>query len=195
MEDRRARHAANHWVTKNWTQFTNWKAICCSVAQSDLILCDLMDCSMPGFPVLHHLLEFAQIHVQALDLRLQKRKGHLFMGWGNCRAGLLCWADVWEVGGAGLPYGENWAKILIVSLKSCCSIAQSYPTFRNRMAAACQASLSFSTSQSLHNLKSIELVMSPNHLVLCHPLLLLPSIFPNIRVFSNNSALHNKWAN
>ena len=40
---------------------------------------------------------------------------------------------------------------------------------------------------------SIELVMPPNHLVLCHPLLLLPSVFPSIRVFSNKSALHNRW--
>ena len=56
-----------------------------------------------------------------------------------------------------------------------------------------QASLSFTISQSLLKLMSIESVMSPNHLVLCCPLLLLPSIFPSIRVFSNKSALHIRW--
>ena len=56
--------------------------------------------------------------------------------------------------------------------------------------AAHQASLSFTISQSLLKLMSIESVMPSNHLIHCHPLLLLPSIFPNIRVFSNESALH-----
>ena len=57
--------------------------------------------------------------------------------------------------------------------------------------AACQASLSFTISQSLLKLMSIERVMPSNHLILCHPLL-LPSIFPSIRVFSNESALCSK---
>ena len=56
--------------------------------------------------------------------------------------------------------------------------------------AAHQAYLSFTISWSLLKLMSIESVMPSNHLVLCHPLLLLPSIFPSIRVFSNESALH-----
>ena len=60
--------------------------------------------------------------------------------------------------------------------------------------AACQASLSFSISQSLFKLMSIELVMPSDHLILCHPFLLLPSTFPNIRVFSNE-ALHIRWPN
>ena len=50
-------------------------------------------------------------------------------------------------------------------------------------------------SQSLLKLMSIKLVMPPNHLVLCHPLLLLPSIFPSIRVFSNESAVRIRWPN
>ena len=57
--------------------------------------------------------------------------------------------------------------------------------------ATCQASLSITNSQSL--LKSIELVMPSNHLILCCPLLLLPSIFPSIRDFSNESFLHIRW--
>jgi len=59
--------------------------------------------------------------------------------------------------------------------------------------AAHQASLSITNTWSLHKLMSIESVMPSNHLVLCHPLLLLPSIFPSIRVFSNESALCIRW--
>ena len=59
--------------------------------------------------------------------------------------------------------------------------------------AAHQASLSITSSQSLLKLMSIKSVMPSNHLALCHPLLLLPSIFPSIRVFSNESLLHIKW--
>ena len=60
-------------------------------------------------------------------------------------------------------------------------------------AAARQASLSITNSQSLLKLMSIELVMPSNHLILCRPLLLLPSTFPSISVFSNESILHIKW--
>ena len=59
--------------------------------------------------------------------------------------------------------------------------------------AACQVSLSITNSQSLLKLKSIESVMPSNHLILSCPFLLLPSIFPSIRVFSNDSALHIRW--
>ena len=59
--------------------------------------------------------------------------------------------------------------------------------------AACQASLSIIISQSLLKLMFIMLVMSCNHLILCHPLILLPSIFPSIRVFANESALCIRW--
>ena len=58
---------------------------------------------------------------------------------------------------------------------------------------ACQASLSFTITQSLLKLMSIKSVMPSNNLALCRPLLLLPSIFPNIRVFSKQSALCIRW--
>ena len=58
---------------------------------------------------------------------------------------------------------------------------------------ACQASLPITNSQSLLELISIESVMSSNHLILCHPLLLPPSNFPSIRVFSTESVLHIRW--
>ena len=74
------------------------------------------------------------------------------------------------------------------------SVAQSCPTLETPWTAACQASLSITNSQSLLKLMSIESVMQSNHLILCPPFLLPPSIFPNIRVFSNESVLHIRWS-
>ena len=65
--------------------------------------------------------------------------------------------------------------------------------FATPWTAACQASLSITNSWSSLKLMSIESVMPSSHLILCHPLLLLPSIFPSIRVFSNESALLIRW--
>ena len=65
--------------------------------------------------------------------------------------------------------------------------------FATPWTTACQASLSITNSWSLLKLMSIESVMPSSHLILCRPLLLLPSIFPSIRVFSNESALHIRW--
>ena len=65
--------------------------------------------------------------------------------------------------------------------------------FSTPWTAACEASLSFSISRSLLKPTSIESVMPSSHLILCHPLLLLPSIFPSIRVFSNEPAVHIRW--
>ena len=73
------------------------------------------------------------------------------------------------------------------------SVAQSCPTLCDPMDCSLPGSLSITNSQSLLKLMSIELVMPSSHLILCHPLLLLPSIFPSIRVFSNESALHIRW--
>ena len=72
-------------------------------------------------------------------------------------------------------------------------VTQLCPTLGNPWTAACQASLSIINSWSLLKLMSIESVMPSNHLILCHHLLLLPSIFPNIRVFSNELALRIRW--
>ena len=65
--------------------------------------------------------------------------------------------------------------------------------FATPWTAACQASLSITNSRSLPKLMSIESVMPPNHLILCLPLLLLPSIFSSIRVFSSESVLRIRW--
>ena len=78
----------------------------------------------------------------------------------------------------------------------CCFVVQLLSfvrLFMTSWTAACQASLSFIISWSLLKLMSIESMMPSNHLTLCHPLLLLPSIFPNIRVFSSEFSLHIRW--
>ena len=81
----------------------------------------------------------------------------------------------------------------ILALSSFSSVAQSYLTLCNPMDWSTPGHLSNTNSQSLIKLMSIESVMQSNHLILCHPLLLPPSIFPSIRVFSNESALHIRW--
>jgi len=73
------------------------------------------------------------------------------------------------------------------------SVAQSCLTLCNPRTVACWASLSITNSRSPPKPMSIKLVMPSNHLILCRPLLLLPSIFPSIRVFSNESALLIRW--
>ena len=82
----------------------------------------------------------------------------------------------------------------------CCSVDQSCPTLSTPGIAACQIPLSFSISRSLLTLLSVDdaIIIHPSvmpsiHLILCLPLLFLPAIFPSIRVFSNELALHNRW--
>ena len=73
------------------------------------------------------------------------------------------------------------------------SVAQSCITLCDPIDCTCQASVSITTSQSLLKLMSIASVMPSNYLILCCTLLLLPSSFPSIRVFSNESILHIRW--
>ena len=73
------------------------------------------------------------------------------------------------------------------------SAAQSCPMICNPMTAACQASMSITNSQSLFRLMSFESGMTSNHPILCCPILLLPSVFPSIRVFSHESVLRIRW--
>ena len=113
-----------------------------------------MDCSTPGFPVLHCLLELAQTHVSLESM---------------------------------MPTYENSIQFSSVQLLSHVQF------FATPWTAARQVSLSITNSQSLLKLGSIQLVMLSNYLILCRPLLLLPSIFPSIRVFSNESVLHIRW--
>ena len=82
---------------------------------------------------------------------------------------------------------------LFFCMSCCCSVLSRVQLFATAWTAARQASLSFTISQSLLKLMSIESVISSNHLILCHPLLLLPSMFPSIRVFSNALSLRIRW--
>ena len=96
--------------------------------------------------------------------------------------------------------GISWLSPPTVHLKlsQCCqsaisSVAQSSPALLTPWTAAHQSSLSITNSRSLLKLTSIETVMLSNYLILCHPLLLPPSTFPNIKVFSIESVLHIRW--
>ena len=89
-------------------------------------------------------------------------------------------------------YNFLYTVILSPSVQSVQSLS-CVQLFATPWTAAHQASLSITNSQSLPKLLSIELVMPSNYLILCHPLLLLPSIFPSIRVFSNESVLCIRW--
>ena len=84
----------------------------------------------------------------------------------------------------------NYRKLPFLQLSSISQICQAFVT---PWTAACQASLSITNSWNLCKFISIESVMPSNHLILCHPLLLLPSIFPSIWVFSNELFLHIRW--
>ena len=78
-------------------------------------------------------------------------------------------------------------------LRSCCSVAQSCPTLCDPMDCSTPGFPVLTTSQSLLKLMSTEPVMPSNHFILCRPLLLLPSIFASIRIFSNELALCIRW--
>ena len=84
-------------------------------------------------------------------------------------------------------------KLLLLLLLFSRSVVSDSLHFATPWTAACQASLSFTISWNLVKLTSIESVMPSNHLILCHPLLPLPSIFPSIMVFSNELAVCIRW--
>ena len=92
--------------------------------------------------------------------------------------------------------GERHKDVVFFLLRGQFSSVQSLShvqLFATPWTAACQASLFITNSWSLLKLMPTELVMPSNHLILCDPLLLLSSVFPSIRVFSNESALHIRW--
>ena len=101
--------------------------------------------------------------------------------------GREAWVSVWFARAAGTKSTKQWVALVVVQLLSCVRL------FVTPWTAARQPSLSISNSQSPPKPISIESVIPSNHLILCRPLLLLPSIFPSIRVFSNESALCIRW--
>ena len=92
-----------------------------------------------------------------------------------------------------LYQAETYARIINWASVQFSSVAQSCPLFETPWTAARQTSLSITNSKSLLKLMSIESVMPSNYLILCFPLLLPPSIFPSIKVFSNESVLCIRW--
>ena len=99
-------------------------------------------------------------------------------------------ASTWEV----LSTNE-WDILSKCLVHKCCSVLSCIWLFVIPWTTAHQGSLSFTNSCSLLKLMSIESIMPSNHLILCHPLHLWPSIFPSIRVFSNELALPIRWPN
>ena len=91
---------------------------------------------------------------------------------------------------SSLRKNVNYSLVQFSSVQSLSCVWLSATTWT----AACQASLSITISQSFLKLMSIESVKPSNHLILCHPLLLPPSIFPRSRVFSNDSVLLIRWS-
>ena len=124
-----------------------------------------MDCSTPGFLLHHRTLVQMDCHLP-------------------CTMAMVCW-----------PQLPPWPKNNLLSTQFS-SVQFSYLVVSDSVipwTAAYHTSLSISKSQSLLKLMPIELVMPSNHLILCHLLLLLPSIFLSIRVLSNESALRIRW--
>ena len=87
----------------------------------------------------------------------------------------------------------NYIFLLCIKICCCCQLLSHIRLFVTPWTAACQASLSFCISWSFLKLVSTESMIPSNHLILCQPLLLLPSIFPGIRVFSTELALCIRW--
>ena len=124
------------------------------------------------------------------------RVGH---DWSHLAADYVCWTCVDTI---RQFYEEFWSiythtskvwKFYLLSVIQSVHLLSYVQLFVMPWTSSRQASLSITNSRSLLKLMSTELVMPPNHLILCHPLLLLPSIFPSIRAFSNESVL-TRWA-
>ena len=139
-----------------------------------------MDCSLSGSSVLGIL------QARILELVAMPSSRAIFPTQA-LNLYLLCLL-LWQEGSSLLaPPGKPFAKCQSVQSLSRVQL------FATPWTAACQDSLSISNSQSLLKLMSITLVMPSNHLILCRPLLLPPSIFPSIRVFSSESVLRIRW--
>ena len=154
-----------------------------SVAQSCPTLCDPMDRSTPDLSVHHQLPEFTQTHVHWVCMLLL-----LLSRFNRVR---LCATPQTAAHrtppSLGVSRQEHWSGFSSVQLLSRVQL------FATPWIAARQASLFITKSRSILKLMPIKSVMPSSHLLLCHPLLLLPPIPPSIRVFSNESTLCMRW--
>ena len=197
----------------------------CSVAKLSSTLCDPMDCSTPGFPVLNHLSESAQTHILWVCDAIQASHPllspspfafNVSQHWGFFPMSQLLTSGGQSIGASTsasvLPMNiQGWFLSGLTGLISLQSkglsrvfssttiqsrSVQSFSCvwlFPTSWTAAHQASLSITNSWNLLKLMSIESKMPSNHLILCHPLFLLPSIFLCIGVFSKESVLLIRW--
>ena len=180
---------------RDWTQvshfeggfFTSWAI---SSVQSYSALCNPMACSTPGFPVHHQLLEFTQRRQWHPTPVLLPGKSH---GWRSLE-GYSPWGR----------WGSDTTEWLHFPFSlSCigerndnplqCSCLENPRDGGAWWAAVYRVAQSWTRLKWLSIAMSMESVMPSNHLILCCPLLLLPSIFPSIRVFSYESVLHIRW--
>ena len=146
--------------------------------QSCPVLCNPMDCSLSGSPV-HGILQARTVEWVAKSYS----RGSSLPRDQTCNSSVSC--IVRQV----LYYFCHLDSVQFSSVQSLSCVR----LFVTSWTAAHQASLPITNSRSLLKLMSIESVMPSNHLILCHLLLLLPSIFPSIRVFSNESVLLIRW--
>ena len=169
----------------------------CSVAQSCPTLCDLMDCSRPGLPVHHQLPEFTQTHVHCGEGNGNPLQ---YSCLENPKDGGAWWAAVHGVAGS-----DTTERLHFLFSLSCIGEGNGNPfqcsCLENPRDGGAWWAAVYGVIQSWTQLKrlssssmSIESVMPSNHLILCHPFLLLPSIFPSIRVFSNELVLRIRWS-
>ena len=165
---------------------------CCAVSQLCLTLCDPMDCSTPGLPVPHHLLEFAQVHVHYTD--------DAILSWVFCLdstsisssdtlISLLIWTYLFLYT-VSKKKTKTKTLISITLLLSCPVVLYS---LRPHELQHTRPLSSFIISRSLPKFMLIALVMPSSHLILWCLLVLLPLIFPSIRNFSSKSSVHIKW--
>ena len=141
------------------------------VAQSSLTFCNRMDCSLPGSSV-HGILQARVLEWVAISFSRGSSQP-------RDQTHVSCTGRWILVGHPGSPH---------VHL-CCCSVTQLCPTLCDHMDCSTSGFLSFTISRSLRKLVSIESVILSNHRILCCFLLLLPSVFPRIRVFSSELAL------
>ena len=134
-----------------------------------------MDCNLPG-SCAHGILQARILEWGAIPFSRGSYQPKNW-SWVCCTAGIFL---------------TIWATETTGSLSSVQSLSR-VQLFATPCTSALQALLSIANSQSLLKLMSVESVIPSNHLILCHPLILLPSVFPSIRVFSNESALRIKW--
>ena len=132
-----------------------------------------------------------QLSVQSSRVSFTHRTSHFYLTFSLMPLSLL---DKFLHLQSSKSYHSLESPAWVLPCRCCwCSVAKSCPTLCSSWTAALQVSLSFTVCQSLLRFMHIESVRLSNHLILCHLLLLWPSIFPSIRIFSNESAVHIRW--